>query len=39
MFDTAILISPWCDLTHSFPSIVENTATDVIRESGDLPAK
>lgn len=27
-----ILISPWCDLTHSFPSILENTETDVIRE-------
>ncbi|OAX36875.1 alpha/beta-hydrolase [Rhizopogon vinicolor AM-OR11-026] len=25
-----ILISPWCDLTHSFPSIHTNTATDVI---------
>ncbi|KAI0090740.1 hypothetical protein BDY19DRAFT_1035200 [Irpex rosettiformis] len=24
------LISPWCDLTHSFPSIHTNTATDVI---------
>ena len=23
----AILVSPWCDLTHSFPSTVENTAT------------
>ncbi|BGP12779.1 hypothetical protein JCM10213_007293 [Rhodosporidiobolus nylandii] len=25
----AILISPWCDLTHSFPSILENTETDI----------
>jgi len=23
----AVLISPWCDLMHSFPSIVENTKT------------
>ncbi len=22
--------SPWCDLTHSFPSILQNTATDII---------
>ncbi|WWD17016.1 hypothetical protein CI109_101452 [Kwoniella shandongensis] len=26
----AVLISPWSDLTHSFPSILENTATDII---------
>ncbi|PFH52167.1 hypothetical protein AMATHDRAFT_140737 [Amanita thiersii Skay4041] len=25
-----VLISPWCDLTHSFPSIHTNTDTDVI---------
>ncbi|KAH7909353.1 hypothetical protein BJ138DRAFT_1010974 [Hygrophoropsis aurantiaca] len=25
-----ILISPWCDMTHSFPSIHTNTATDVL---------
>ncbi|KAF8841752.1 alpha/beta-hydrolase [Paxillus ammoniavirescens] len=25
-----ILVSPWCDLTHAFPSIHTNTATDVI---------
>ncbi|KAF9464961.1 hypothetical protein BDZ94DRAFT_1254956 [Collybia nuda] len=25
-----VLISPWCDLTHSFPSVHTNTATDVI---------
>lgn len=25
-----VLISPWCDLTHSFPSVLTNTATDVI---------
>ncbi|KAI0034868.1 Alpha/Beta hydrolase protein [Vararia minispora EC-137] len=30
----AILISPWCDLTHSFPSIFENTHTDVIPPTG-----
>ncbi|KAK8864674.1 hypothetical protein IAR55_001926 [Kwoniella newhampshirensis] len=26
----AVLISPWSDLTHSFPSILTNTATDII---------
>lgn len=30
----AVLISPWCDLTHSFPSIVENTASDIIPPYG-----
>ncbi|KAH8827893.1 hypothetical protein DL96DRAFT_1527725 [Flagelloscypha sp. PMI_526] len=30
----AILISPWCDLTHSFPSIHTNTDTDVIPAYG-----
>ncbi|KAH8087826.1 alpha/beta-hydrolase, partial [Cristinia sonorae] len=30
----AFLISPWCDLTHSFPSIHMNTATDIIPEYG-----
>ncbi|GAA5926587.1 hypothetical protein JCM3775_001058 [Rhodotorula graminis] len=25
----AMLISPWVDLTHSFPSILQNTATDI----------
>ncbi|KAL1678968.1 hypothetical protein EV122DRAFT_210830 [Schizophyllum commune] len=29
-----LLISPWCDLTHSFPSIHTNTATDVIPDFG-----
>ncbi|KAF9560975.1 alpha/beta-hydrolase [Agrocybe pediades] len=29
-----VLISPWCDLTHSFPSIMRNTDTDVVPESG-----
>ncbi|GAA5859683.1 hypothetical protein JCM1840_006408 [Sporobolomyces johnsonii] len=24
-----ILLSPWCDLTHSFPSILQNTETDI----------
>lgn len=23
----AVLISPWVDLTHSFPSVMQNTAT------------
>ncbi|ORY26314.1 hypothetical protein BCR39DRAFT_541265 [Naematelia encephala] len=26
----AVLISPWSDLTHSFPSILHNTATDIV---------
>ncbi|BEJ16390.1 hypothetical protein CspHIS471_0509950 [Cutaneotrichosporon sp. HIS471] len=26
----SILMSPWCDLTHSFPSVLTNTKTDVI---------
>lgn len=26
----AVLLSPWCDLTHSFPSILQNTDTDII---------
>ncbi|KAF5382996.1 hypothetical protein D9757_006344 [Collybiopsis confluens] len=30
----AVLISPWCDLTHSFPSIHINTTTDVIPKYG-----
>ncbi|KAF8963661.1 hypothetical protein BDZ97DRAFT_1939461 [Flammula alnicola] len=29
-----VLISPWCDLTHSFPSVHINTDTDVVPESG-----
>ncbi|SCV68484.1 BQ2448_605 [Microbotryum intermedium] len=29
-----VLISPWCDLTHSFPSILQNTETDVIPAFG-----
>ncbi|KAG8768394.1 hypothetical protein FRC12_005594 [Ceratobasidium sp. 428] len=29
-----VLISPWCDLTHSFPSILKNTATDIIPPYG-----
>ncbi|KAI0050776.1 alpha/beta-hydrolase [Auriscalpium vulgare] len=28
------LISPWCDFTHSFPSIFTNTDTDVIPPTG-----
>ncbi|SPC67080.1 uncharacterized protein UHOD_02664 [Ustilago sp. UG-2017b] len=30
----AVLISPWCDLTHSFSSILQNTATDIIPPYG-----
>lgn len=30
----AVLISPWCDFTHSFPSIHTNGPTDVIPEFG-----
>ncbi|TFK44941.1 hypothetical protein BDQ12DRAFT_641990 [Crucibulum laeve] len=30
----AFLISPWCDLTHSFPSVHTNTDTDVIPPFG-----
>ncbi|KAL7422038.1 hypothetical protein Q5752_003811 [Cryptotrichosporon argae] len=26
----AVLISPWSDLSHSFPSILHNTATDIV---------
>ncbi|KAI9460342.1 hypothetical protein F5148DRAFT_1216989 [Russula earlei] len=29
-----VLISPWCDFTHSFPSIYTNTNTDVIPATG-----
>ncbi|KAG9127908.1 hypothetical protein FRC07_007754 [Ceratobasidium sp. 392] len=29
-----VLISPWCDLTHSFPSVLTNTATDIIPPYG-----
>ncbi|KAH9996971.1 hypothetical protein BJV74DRAFT_827169 [Russula compacta] len=29
-----VLISPWCDFTHSFPSIFTNTDTDVIPTTG-----
>jgi acetyl esterase/lipase len=29
-----VLISPWCDLTHSFPSIYENTVTDLLPTTG-----
>ncbi|TBU23510.1 alpha/beta-hydrolase [Dichomitus squalens] len=30
----AVLISPWVDLTHSFPSVMTNTATDIIPPHG-----
>ncbi|KAG8806396.1 hypothetical protein FRC17_005038, partial [Serendipita sp. 399] len=29
-----VLISPWCDLTHSFPSIHTNTVTDILPATG-----
>ncbi|KAH9055377.1 Alpha/Beta hydrolase protein [Lactarius vividus] len=30
----AVLVSPWCDLHHSFPSIAINTDTDVVPATG-----
>ncbi|KAF8318192.1 alpha/beta-hydrolase [Clavulina sp. PMI_390] len=30
----AVLVSPWTDLTHSFPSIFKNTPTDIIPTYG-----
>ncbi|KAG7442589.1 alpha/beta-hydrolase [Guyanagaster necrorhizus] len=30
----AVLVSPWCDLNHSFPSITTNTDTDIIPKYG-----
>ncbi|KAF8969460.1 hypothetical protein BDZ97DRAFT_1653726 [Flammula alnicola] len=32
----AVLISPWVDLTHSFPSIMKNYDTDIIPKYGFL---
>ncbi|KAF9569086.1 alpha/beta-hydrolase [Agrocybe pediades] len=32
----AVLISPWVDLTHSFPSVMQNTPTDIIPQYGFL---
>ncbi|KAF9076850.1 hypothetical protein BDP27DRAFT_1254731 [Rhodocollybia butyracea] len=32
----AVLISPWVDLTHSFPSVMQNTPTDIIPPHGFL---
>ncbi|KAL5530703.1 hypothetical protein ACEPAF_6961 [Sanghuangporus sanghuang] len=29
-----VLISPWVDMTHSFPSVMENTKTDIIPPHG-----
>lgn len=29
-----VLLSPWCDMTHSFPSILQNTTTDIIPKYG-----
>ncbi|KZT13024.1 alpha/beta-hydrolase [Laetiporus sulphureus 93-53] len=30
----AVLISPWVDMTHSFPSVMTNAATDIIPPHG-----
>ncbi|TFK55444.1 alpha/beta-hydrolase [Heliocybe sulcata] len=30
----AVLISPWVDLTHSFPSVMQNIGTDIIPSHG-----
>ncbi|CAL1701139.1 unnamed protein product [Somion occarium] len=30
----AVLISPWVDLTHSFPSVMHNASTDIIPPHG-----
>ncbi|CDO68138.1 hypothetical protein BN946_scf185003.g10 [Trametes cinnabarina] len=30
----AVLISPWVDLTHSFPSVMNNASTDIIPPHG-----
>ncbi|KAF8914168.1 Alpha/Beta hydrolase protein [Gymnopilus junonius] len=30
----AVLISPWVDLTHSFPSVMQNITTDIIPKYG-----
>ncbi|RDB22775.1 AB hydrolase superfamily protein C4A8.06c [Hypsizygus marmoreus] len=32
----AVLISPWVDLTHSFPSVMHNIETDIIPQHGFL---
>ncbi|KAH9482748.1 AB hydrolase superfamily protein C4A8.06c [Psilocybe cubensis] len=32
----AVLISPWIDLTHSFPSVMQNYETDIIPKHGFL---
>ncbi|KAK0191165.1 alpha/beta-hydrolase [Armillaria mellea] len=32
----AVLISPWVDLTHSFPSVMNNVDTDIIPSHGFL---
>ncbi|KAJ6539532.1 Alpha/Beta hydrolase protein [Mycena capillaripes] len=31
-----VLISPWVDMTHSFPSVMDNTETDIIPQHGFL---
>lgn len=33
VYSAGVLISPWVDLTHCFPSILQNTRTDFIRTS------
>ncbi|WVR06766.1 hypothetical protein IAU60_003801 [Kwoniella sp. DSM 27419] len=35
----AVLISPWSDLTHSFPSILQNTATDIVPPYGFIHSR
>ncbi|KAK0462404.1 Alpha/Beta hydrolase protein [Desarmillaria tabescens] len=30
----AVLVSPWCDLNHSFPSVTINTDTDILPKYG-----
>ncbi|PBK95203.1 alpha/beta-hydrolase [Armillaria gallica] len=30
----AVLVSPWCDLNHSFPSVTTNTDTDILPKYG-----
>lgn len=33
----AVLISPWVDLTHSFPSVMENASTVGLHFAAALP--
>lgn len=32
----AVLISPWVDLTHSFESVMDNSAKDILRKPGEF---